>query len=119
MKIILRGWNGEAMEYGGFSVHASSGEIIPTSLSRLKKDSPVMQWTGLKDNISILIYEDDILQDGDGNFSQVVFEDSAWRKKYVDWDKDILRPILDQKDIEMLELRVVGNCHQHKELLDD
>lgn len=61
-EIKFRAWNGDAMEYGGFSVHASSGQIIAAPfITRVTKDAPLMQFTGLHDKNGKEIYEGDRL----------------------------------------------------------
>lgn len=57
-EIKFRAWNGRAMEYGGFSIHAT-GKIVDIvePLTFIKEDSPIMQYTGLKDKSCRGIYE--------------------------------------------------------------
>ena len=61
-EIKFRAWNGRAMEYGGFNVHAT-GRIEPTmGLTQVREKSPLMQYTGLKDKNGMDIYEGDIVE---------------------------------------------------------
>jgi uncharacterized phage protein (TIGR01671 family) len=62
-EIKFRAWNGKAMEHGGFSISPSNGRIIDSCIiSKVKDDSPLMQYTGLKDKNGVEIYEGDILR---------------------------------------------------------
>lgn len=64
METKFRAWNGRYMEYGGFSIHASSGKIIDIAegLSEVKVDSPIMQCTGIKDKNGALLFDKDIFK---------------------------------------------------------
>lgn len=61
-EIKFRAWNGCAMEYGGFSIHAA-GAVLCGQLTKVKESSPVMQYSGVKDMDGVEIYEGDILVD--------------------------------------------------------
>lgn len=114
-EIKFRAWNGGAMEYGGFSVHAT-GEIVDISpLSKVKKNSPLMQYTGLKDQNGKEIYKGDIIKyiSPDGVAlptdlkitAKVIYEDGAFKdgrtKTYVGW----------------ANWEVIGNIYQNPEKL--
>ena len=75
--------------------------------------STVCQYTGLIDKKSMKIYESDYLQDHRGN---------VW---VVEWDSNhacfICRNMIDRHVVSVIDnenMVVVGNIHQHKELLD-
>ena len=107
--IRFRAWNGEAMEYGGFSVHATAGNIQPTPLTKVTAESPLMQYTGLKDKNGVEIYEGDIVESGVEywtNRNRMVVkwddEDGAWSKW---WPR--------------AAFEVIGNKWENPELLDE
>lgn len=54
-EVKFRAWNGNAMEYGGFGVHATGKVCLISALSKVKEDSPIMQYVGYG------IYEGDIV----------------------------------------------------------
>lgn len=61
----FRAWNGSAMVYGGFSIHATgSVKVSPEehALSGVTKESPIMQFTGKPISRGEDIYEGDILK---------------------------------------------------------
>lgn len=128
--IKFRAWNGDAMEYGGFYIHAT-GKIRPeTNLTRVKEGSHVMQFTGLHDRNGKEIYESDIVKvyftdyfsnecftvdDGDvETIFKMKFVDGGWTLETSDgcraWAYD---PCLLDYDIE-----VIGNIHENPELME-
>ena len=61
MGIKFRAFNGESMEYGGFSVHATDGKIVPSHFTKVSEHSPLMQSTGVKDINDKEIFVGDVL----------------------------------------------------------
>ena len=56
-------WNGEAMEFGGFSLHATAGTAMPQNcLTKVTEGSPVFEFTGLFDREGKEIWEGGLYQ---------------------------------------------------------
>lgn len=107
-EIKFRAWNGSAMEYGGFSVHATSGNIIPSGLGKITKISPLMQFTGLKDKHDKDIYAGDFVKGvGKHDGQSQVFND------YAQW-----QPFSYLGTHAGEEFEVIGNIHANPELLN-
>lgn len=77
----FRAWNGRAMEYGGFSVHAT-GNLKIDFPDRINEHDPIMQFTGLKDVNGKDIYESDILSYGFNNQVVVKWGDIMFEGGY-------------------------------------
>lgn len=114
----FRAWNGEAMEYGGFSIHASCGIIPAAGLTSAKEDSPLMQFSGLYDKGNNPIYEGDIVKFRSHPEKQ--------RVGLIRWHETTARfyiSIPDEISIRGIrvndQFEVIGNIHQNKELLED
>ena len=60
-EIKSRAWDGQSMQYVGFSIHAGGGMIPLSGLSKLEDDSPIMQWTGLTDKEGKLVFCGDLI----------------------------------------------------------
>lgn len=78
------------------------------------------QWIGAKDCLKLDVYEGDILNCADEPEEDsfcVTFEDGAFRKRYVDWDDTLEKPIVNQSEIDLMRYVVIGNVHQNKQRL--
>lgn len=122
----FRAWNGEAMEYGGFSVHATEGKIVPGSLTRVTEDSPLMQYAGFKDSQGTDIYEGDILlvemsvfsSDDPSPGTQIVAlnpETMQLTNCYVDGNHRVSGRTLCKNNAK--SFMVIGNIYENPELI--
>jgi hypothetical protein len=109
-EIKFRAWNGQAMEYGGFAIHATGKIVDMCPMFDGDEDSPVMQFTGLLDSKGVEIYEGDILKN----------THPRWRKSGIppfvmEWDSD-RNGWCDYSPKQDFE--VIGNIHQNLELVE-
>lgn len=78
----------------------------------------LMQFTGLHDKNGLEIWEGDICKHAeDPSIFLVIFNDGSFRKKYKTWDKTIKFPYLEESDIKLLGIEVIGNIYETPELL--
>jgi len=108
-ELKFRAWNGEAMEYGGFGVHAGGKIIIDASgLTKVTEDSPVMQFTGLHDKNGKEIYEGDIVQEGLRHWT------AQWNQKYLKFE---LTSETTSAGMYGFSGAVIGNIYENPDLL--
>jgi uncharacterized phage protein (TIGR01671 family) len=127
---IVNGNHGHGQGYIGMALF---GQEISTNTHRDNlrlvdpTDCELMQFTGLKDNNSIEVYEGDIIgsvmDSCHGNNCLIVFKDGCFCAQY----KDIFRPLTKSQisnwiaidDIAFgYDFTVKGNIHQNPELLE-
>ncbi len=110
-EIKFRAWNGMNMEYaagcskyGCFYTAPDPLDTASLTTTLYDKETPVMQFTGLKDKNGIDIYEGDIVRD-DPYISGVVFNQEL--------------AIFEAKGIALFlgRVEVIGNIYENKELL--
>jgi hypothetical protein len=59
----FRAWNGHALEYGGFSIHAGGTILIDTpELTDVTSESEIHMFSGIYDSDGKSIYEEDIVR---------------------------------------------------------
>ena len=106
-KIKFRAWSGDAMEYGGFSIHAT-GKVVPIEvITSVTKDSPIMQFTGLFDKNGEEIWEGDIIKGDDGLHDYVLYSNGEF----------ILMP-QDDNCVYWELCEIIGNIYANPELLE-
>lgn len=80
-------------------------------------ETPIMQYTGLKDKNNKEIYDGDILSDGNvKNLYKVIFENGSFRTEY---NGDFEEYSFDLIDVVAQGCEVVGNIYENPELMED
>lgn len=107
--------NGNEMIYLG-QLECDNGLWFDSPVEHIDKYIQIMQFTGLKDKRGTDIYEGDLLDFGNKNPVEVIFEHGCFTVfgEPLGWDFDSEEhPV--KTDFKYCE--VVGNIHQHPELL--
>lgn len=110
-EIKFRAWDGEKMEYCGLARAGEYHEYM---------GHPLMQFTGLKDKNGVEIYENDVIEVFDTGRYQVV-----WNQEAACFETKLLNKVgLESFMFENFfdgfnpdRVMVIGNIHQHPELL--
>lgn len=113
----FRAWNGCAMEYGGFSVHAT-GKIEATELTNVTEESPLMQYTGRKIKNDEELWESDIVEDNVGRRWVVEYNERNMMFLFS-WVKDRTQKQPYRRfNTAQRPLRHIGDIYENPELLE-
>jgi len=113
-EIRFRAWDkveNRGMFYGGFTVHATNGEIESDFYN--SENLIIMQFTGLKDKNGNDIYEGDILGIDNEVIAPVTFEDGSYQ--IISLREQGRSPLIQDRS---KRLSIIGNIHQNPELLE-
>ena len=119
--IKFRAWDGQAMRYGGFSVHATAGKIEPLAgLSTVTEESPLMQFTGSLDKHGREIYEGDIIAAKDITPLTMLNEElyPPSEPLVVRWCGGSYTPWFVVPN-ELVEIEIIGNIHEDRLEVDN
>lgn len=112
-EIKFRAWDNGTMNYSPETYVNDTDSINAAILNYVNADTPLMQYTGLKDKNGVEIYEGDILSDNK-------------RRRVISWDSISARFLSRSTGFGENKLgmtatasrsRVVGNIYENKELL--
>ena len=99
------------IEEGSFTGLPTSN-VEPLSMAEIRERS--QQYIGIKDSDGKEIYVGDII---DGSKfpdescpSVVVFEDGAFRRKHLNWDESVTKPVLDKRELSCCARTNSGCC---------
>ena len=98
-------YNATSTDDGSGDIESYESWLIRQLISRLKKEieSNVLCMKGDR-----FIKVGDIckVMDGSEVIFEVVFEDNAIRKKYIDWDKSLVKPLLE--DLGSVKFKIIN-----------
>lgn len=75
------------------------------------------QFTGIKDVDMFDVFEGDILRSEKGICISVSFYNGAFRREQIGYKYSYLPNAITHSDIEQHLLKVIGNIHEHRDLL--
>ena len=125
-EIKFRAWdNLEKRMRKVVSLHWQGDKLVSARLEGENEPIPIEgrlvieQSTGLKDRNSTEIYEGDIIQAPE--YIGIIFydEEYAYFKLKTSWSDHCFIALIQQLEIEMDDLEVVGNIHENHELLEE
>jgi uncharacterized phage protein (TIGR01671 family) len=123
-RLRFRAWDGKRMRYDVTGLeHGKENEMAGVFLDGdyyAIKDCPVMQSTGLRDKSGKLIFEGDVLRvEGEVDRGDGYRDDSLFYVRFDERGCPVAQEIvhLDWVFLDDYDFEIVGNIHEHPELL--
>jgi len=122
MELKFRAWTGKLMINRGLcdrNWYDDDNKCVTGAMPDDKNNLAIMQFTGLTDKNGKDVFEGDLLQNESGRIGKVV-----WHKYCACWDAEVVYAPRSSDFHGFINrdwkyhVEVIGNCHQHPELMD-
>jgi uncharacterized phage protein (TIGR01671 family) len=112
-EIKFRAWTTDSIMHSGRNILKINGEEI-------SKSTVLMQYTGLKYEKGVKIYEGDLVKNALSDILEIIWnEDRCHFEMAGRYDKSYIRRELDRDIVIDLVVKVIGNIYENIELLKE